>query len=70
MKKYIFEECINGKTIRQEFCKGTDAVNAYCNAVEKYETDNTFKVVGFGYKHIAKKGNEIFATLQTFLEEQ
>lgn len=70
MRKYIVEECSKGKTIRREFCKGTDAVNAYCNAVEKYEADNTFKVIGFGYKHIVKKGNEVIATLQTFLEEQ
>jgi hypothetical protein len=38
--------------------------------VEKYEKNHEFKVVGFGYKHIVKKGNEIVATLQTFLEEQ
>lgn len=70
MKKYIVEECVCGKTVRSEFCKAKDAVNAYCDAVEKYETDNTFKVIGYSYKHIVKKGSEIFATLKTFLEEQ
>lgn len=69
MRKYVVKEQREGSAKIETFATAREALNVYCEALERYEKDKTCQIVGWGYEAAIKREGKVIATIETYCEE-